>query len=77
MGYDLFYPLKKESDASDALNDVIQSVGVPKELVSDGARAETLGKFGSTAKEYKVKQWVMEPYSGWQNRAEAAIHEIK
>jgi hypothetical protein len=39
-GYDLFYPLKKESLASEALNEVIRTVGVPKELVSDGARGD-------------------------------------
>jgi hypothetical protein len=77
VGYDLFYPLKKESLASEALNEVIRTVGVPKELVSDGARAEVHGKFGAVAKEYRIKQRLTEPYSGWQNRAEAAIREIK
>ncbi len=77
VGYDLFYPLKKESLASEALNEVIRTVGVPKELVSDGARAEVHGKFGAVAKEYCIKQRLTEPYSGWQNRAEAAIREIK
>ena len=77
IGYDLFYPLKKESDASDALTELIRSVGVPKELVSDGAQAETKGEFGKIVKEYKIKQRITEPYSGWQNRAEAAIREIK
>ena len=76
-GYDLFYPLKKEADAVDALNEVIRSVGVPKELVSDGARAEVKGRFAAVANEYRVKQKTTEPYSGWQNRAEAAIREIK
>jgi hypothetical protein len=77
QGYDLFYPLKKEADAADALNEMIRSVGIPKELVSDGAKAETQGEFAKVVKEYKVKSKVTEPYSGWQNRAEAAIHEIK
>jgi hypothetical protein len=72
IGY-LFYPLEKESDAADALNEVIRTVGIPKELVSDGAKAETQGNFGCIVKEYKIKQKVSEPYSGWQNRAEAAI----
>jgi hypothetical protein len=30
LGYDLFYPLKKELEVAVALNKVIQSVGVPK-----------------------------------------------
>ena len=77
MGYDLIYPLKKESDASEALTEVIWSISIPKELVSDGARVETQGEFGKIVKEYKIKPRTTEPYSGWQNRAEAAIREIK
>jgi hypothetical protein len=65
IGYDLL------------LNEVIRTVGIPKELVSDGAKAETQGNFGHIVKEYKIKQKVSEPYSRWQNRAEAAIREIK
>ena len=64
MGYDLFYPLKKESEVGEALNKVIWSVGVPKELISDGAKAETAGRFGEVIKEYRVKQRTTEPYSG-------------
>ena len=30
-GYDLFYPLKKESEVGDALNEMIRSVGIPKD----------------------------------------------
>ena len=56
MCYNLFYPLKKESEVGDALNEVIRSVGVPKELISDGARAEMYGRFGEVMKEYCVKQ---------------------
>jgi hypothetical protein len=46
--------MKKESDASEALNEFIWSVSVPKELISDGARAETQGKFGKVIKEYQI-----------------------
>jgi hypothetical protein len=78
IGYDLFYPLEKELDASDALiGEVIRTVGIPKELVSDGARAEMQGSLGCTVKEYRIKQMISEPYSGWQNCAKAAICEIK
>jgi len=59
------------------LTEVIRTIGIPKELISDGAKAETQGKFGKVIKEYKIKQRISEPYSGWQNRAEAAIREIK
>lgn len=77
IGYNLFYPSKKEVLASEVLNEVIRTVGVPKELVSDGAHAEIHGRFGAVAKEYRIKQRLTEPYSGWQNRAEAAIREVK
>ena len=40
LGYDLFYPLKKEADAANALNEVVRTIGIPKELVSDGAKAK-------------------------------------
>ena len=77
IGFDLFYPLKAEADIGDALNEVVRTIGVPKELVSDGAKAETQGRFAAVANEYRIKQRITEPYSGWQNRAEAAIREIK
>ena len=68
VGYDLFYPLKAELDIGDALNEVVRTVGVPKELVSDGAKAEVHGRFAAVANEYRIKQRSTEPYSGWQNR---------
>ena len=74
---DLFYPLKKEALATEALNEVIRTVGIHKELVSDGARAEIHGRFGAVAKEYRSKPRLTEPYSGWQNRGEAAMREVK
>ena len=77
LGYNLFYPLKKELEVGDALNEVIRSVGIPKEMISDGAKAETAGRFAEVTSEYRVKQRTTEPYSGWQNRAEASIREIK
>jgi hypothetical protein len=70
IGYDLFYPLKKEADAADALHDVIRSAGIPMELVSDGVRAETQGRFGTVVKEFHIKRRMTEAYSAWQNCAE-------
>ena len=64
IGYDLFYPLKKEANAADALNNVIQSVGIPMVLVSDGAKAEMQqGRFGKVVKEFHIKQRMPEAYS--------------
>lgn len=41
---------------ADALNKVIQSIGVPKELISDDARAKVARRFGEVLKEDRVKQ---------------------
>ena len=57
------------------MNEVIRTVGVPKELVSDGTKAELHGRFAKAANKYKIKQQITEPYCGWQNRAEAAIRD--
>jgi hypothetical protein len=69
--------MRKESEASEALNEFIRTVGVPKELISDGAKAETAGNFGRVVKEYKVKQRTTEAYTPWQNKAEGDIREFK
>ena len=54
--------------AANALNEVIRTVGVPKEPVSDGACAELHGRFAKVANKCRIKQRVIEPYSEWQNR---------
>jgi hypothetical protein len=56
LGYNLLYPLKKESEVGDALNEVIRSVGIPKELISDSAKAETAGRLAEVTSKYRVKQ---------------------
>jgi hypothetical protein len=76
-GYDLFYPMRKKFEAGEALNDMIRTIGVPKDLVSDGSGEETGGCFGKTVKEYKIHHRLSEPYSPWQNRAESSIRELK
>jgi hypothetical protein len=78
-GYDLFYPMRKKSEAGVALNSMIRTIGVPKDLVSDGAGEEMGGCFGKmvVTREYKLNhQCLSEPYSPWQNRAESSIREI-
>jgi hypothetical protein len=76
-GYDLFYPMRKKSEAGEALNAMIRTIGVPKDLVSDGAGERTGGCFGKTVKEYKIQNRLSEPYRPWQNRAESSIRELK
>ena len=77
-GWDHFYPMKTKSEAGDKLMNLIQDYNaIPKELVSDNAKEETYGKWGQICRDYHIKRHWSEPYSAWQNRAEAAIREIK
>jgi hypothetical protein len=52
---------EKEADASFKLLDLVETVGIPSDLVSDNAKEESM----------------IEPYSHWQNRAEAGIKHVK
>jgi hypothetical protein len=70
-------PMKSKSDAYLALDSVCRSYGVPKLLVSDNAKEETLGNWGRITKEYLIKQRMTEPHSGWQNRCEDEIRELR
>jgi hypothetical protein len=71
------YPLKRKSHVGSTLMSFIQDVGVPRYLVTDGAKEETLGKWKETQKKFRIKQHTSEPYSQWQNRAEYDIGDLK
>ena len=70
-------PMKTKSDAYLALDKVCRTYGVPQLLVSDNAKEETLGNWGRISKQYLIKQRMTEPHSGWQNRCEDEIREIR
>ena len=70
-------PMKSKSDAYLALDHVCRNYGVPKLLVSDNAKEESLGNWGRITKQYLIKQRMTEPHSGWQNRCEDEIREIR
>jgi len=57
----------------------VQDVGIPEGIVVDGAGEQT-GKntnFIKACKHYKIQQRQTEPHTPRQNRAEAAIGEVK
>ena len=71
--------MTSKAEAGDALSKFIQDVGIPEVVVVDGAQ-EQVGKgtkFNKTCKLYKIQQRQTEPYTPRQNRAEAAIGEMK
>jgi hypothetical protein len=70
-------PLKTKSDAYVVLEYVCRKYGVPKLLVSDGAREEQFGEWGRVVKQNLIPQSITEPHSGWQNRCEDEIREFR
>lgn len=70
-------PMKKKSEAANALMEIIQDIGVPSALHCDGARELQYGKWKEICQDYGIRQSVTEPYSPWQNRAELGIREAK
>ena len=72
-----FYPMKKKSEAGDALMKNIQDCGIMSDLISDGAKEESKGYMAEIVKKHHIKPGTTEPYSQWQNRAEGEIRELK
>ena len=64
------YPIKAKSHAHHALNRFIHEVGVPNELLTDGAKEETLGEWGEICQRRNIYMQTTEPHSPWQNHAE-------
>ena len=64
------YPIKKKSDAYHALDRFLHEVGVPHEMLTDGALELTMAEWGKTCRKHKIYQVTTEPHSPWQNPAE-------
>ena len=69
--------MKQESAVHKTLDDLFHQYGIPEILVSDNTKALTQGNFTKTAKQAKCSMEMMDPYSPWQNTAEAEILEGK
>ena len=78
QGWDQFYPQHKKNEAGYSLNRLIDETGViPCNIVTDDAMEETGGTWKAVVNEHHIVQKWTEPYSPWQNKAEASIHELK
>ena len=66
-----YYPLKKESQNSEALQDYIRYHGAPKILVSDNAQSETGEKWNTILRDAIVPTHTSEPHNQHQNPSEA------
>ena len=77
FGYLKFSPMKQKSEAGFALKELIQDVGIPKHLHTDGAKELTLGTWKQICKETGIQTTQTEAHSQWQSRTEIEIRELK
>ncbi len=71
------YPMKSKSNAHHSLDRFLHDVGVPQELLTDGAKELIHTEWGKTCRRHKIHQVTTEPYSPWQNPAELAGGIVK
>ena len=64
------YPMKSKEDSHHALDRFIHEVGVPREMLTDGAKELIYANWGKICRHHKIHQVTTEPYSPWQNHAE-------
>ena len=76
-GFTRFYPMERKREAGEKLYRFVTDVGIPQELITDGAKEETESRWKDVCKEFRIISRTTEPYSPWQNRAEAEIREMK
>ena len=70
------YALRSMS-ATNAFKEFIQNCGIPETMVTDG-RSSLIGEqWKELCRNRGIKQLTTEPYSHWQNLAEAGIRELK
>ncbi len=77
FGYAKVTPIRTKAEAGFALKELIQDVGIPKDLHTDGAKELTMGNWKQVCQESGIKTSITEKNSPWQNRAEVEIRELK
>ena len=76
-GYDRFHPLLAKSDAFHSLTTFLNEDGIPKQIITDGAKELHLAEWGKICKKMSIYQSATIPYSPWQNKAESSVRELK
>ena len=79
IGFVRVHPMSSKSQAGEALRGLAEDIGVPNEIVCDGASEQVGPKsdFYKTVNYLRSRIKQTEPYSPWQNNAETAIRELK
>jgi Integrase core domain. len=78
-GFMYVYPMVSKGKAGEPLDRFVNDVGIPNQMVYDGAGEQTgrSSKFDQLVRHYKISNHVIEPFSPWQNKAESGIRIIK
>ena len=63
-------PMEKKSKAHEALNRFLSVVGIPREMLTDGALELYRSEWGKLYKRHSILQKTTEPDSHWQNPTE-------
>jgi hypothetical protein len=71
------YPMKSKAHAHHALDRFLHEIGIPGEMLTDGASELTKAEWGRTCRKHKIRQLTTEPHSPWQNPAELSGGIIK
>ena len=77
FGWYRAYPMEKKSDAHEGLSLMFARDGVPKVLIMDNSKEQTLGTFMKKSRESNC--WIKQtkPYTTWSNSDESAIRELR
>lgn len=71
------YPMKTKGLAYEAFNKFCKTIGIPQCILTDNAGEELGEQWQRVRRTYLIHQRTTEPYSGWQNRAEIEIGELR
>jgi hypothetical protein len=68
-GYMYVYPMVAKGEAGESLDHFVNDVGIPNELVYDGAGKQVgrKSKFDQSVCHYKIGKQMIEPFLPWQN----------
>jgi transposase len=71
--------MNSKHEAGESLDSLIKDVGIPNELVYDGAGKQVgrNSKFDQSIRHYRISKHITEPFSPWQNKAESDICIMK
>jgi hypothetical protein len=76
-GNDFFFPVEKREKAITTIQTLVEGIGAPQTLVSDGAGELRSKEWKAECRRLGIVSKVTVPHSPWQNLAEASIREFK